>query len=52
MKNNKNKLGKTERFKKNLETALNGYYHKTLSDNAKRAWQKRKQLSTIGKVAM
>lgn len=52
MKNNKQKLSAIERFQKDLTIGLANYYKQELSDRAKRAWQKRKQLSTSSKVAM
>jgi hypothetical protein len=52
MKKNKQKLSAVERFQRDLATGLELYYRQTLSDRAKRAWQRRKQLSTSSKVAM
>ena len=52
MKNSKNKLSAIERFQRDLTKGLELYYKQELSNRAKRAWQKRKQLSTSVKVAM
>lgn len=46
MKTNKNKISASEQFQKDILASMNRYYHKTLSENAKRAWLKRKGLST------
>lgn len=52
MKNNKNELSAIEQLRIDLAMMLGRHYRKALSDNAKRAWQKKKITSTIKKVAL
>lgn len=47
----KNKISAIEQFQKSIMEAVAKHYRQTLSDNAKRAWERRK-LSTTGKLAM
>jgi DNA invertase Pin-like site-specific DNA recombinase len=49
----KNTISASEQFKKDIMASMHTYYRQTLSENAKRAWQRRKgKLSTLGKVAL
>lgn len=48
----KNKISAIEQFQKSIMEAVGKHYRQTLSDNAKRAWERRKKLSTTGKLAM
>jgi len=49
----KNKISASEQFQKNIMACMATHYHQTLSENAKRAWQRKKEkLSTLGKVAL
>ncbi len=52
MKKCKNKLSAIVQFQIDLAKGMERYYKQTLSNRAKRAWQKRKQLSTKDKVAV
>ena len=52
MKNNKNKLSAIEQFQRDIISSLGQYQSRLISERVKRAWQKRKQLSTNNKVAM
>ena len=47
MNNSINKLNKEEQFQQDLQAAVDRYNHRALSDNAKRAWEKRKMLSLM-----
>ncbi len=46
MKPKKNKASAIDQFRSGLGIALEEYYRQCRSDNAKRAWEKRRQLST------
>jgi hypothetical protein len=46
MEKNKNKISAIERFQRDLTTAMKLYCKQELSDRAKRAWKRRKTLST------
>lgn len=46
MKNNKNKLSATEKFKENIKVTMENYYKQAISENVKRALNK-KRLSTV-----
>ena len=53
MKKISTKISADEQFQKDILASMERYYRQALSENAKRAWQKRKEkLSTMGKVVL
>lgn len=47
MKTKENNVSAIAQFQKSMRIALGQYHHQALSEGAKRAWQRRKKLSTL-----